>query len=161
MSSSGVLANHIIKYNQPFSLPCKLWSIGKCLVSSKALVITGPLRSALIASTYNWKVFNQCKTCRRKSEQNSCRKMQKPLHYLYFGMISLWQIALRLSNHEVASRASHWIQHFAQWWSMCWWDKRWYKIILWCCTSIRHLLAQLVRTLLRSVSVIHLDHARY
>lgn len=33
--------------------------------------------------------------------------MQKPLHYLYFGMISCWQIALRLFNHELASRASH------------------------------------------------------
>lgn len=31
------------------------------------------------------------KTCRRKSEQNSCGKLPKPLHYLYFGMTDTQQ----------------------------------------------------------------------
>lgn len=31
--------------------PCKLWSMGKCLVSSKALLMTGPLSNVLMAST--------------------------------------------------------------------------------------------------------------
>lgn len=32
--------------------PCKLWSMGKCLVSSKALLMTGPLRSVWMESTW-------------------------------------------------------------------------------------------------------------
>lgn len=32
--------------------PCKLWSMGKCLVSSKALLMTAPLRSAWMESTW-------------------------------------------------------------------------------------------------------------
>lgn len=32
--------------------PCKLWSMGKCLVSSNALLMTGPLRSVWMESTW-------------------------------------------------------------------------------------------------------------
>lgn len=36
----------------PVRSPCRLWSMGKCLVSSKALLMTGPLRSAWMESTW-------------------------------------------------------------------------------------------------------------